>query len=142
MILQSAETIPLKKIRGTVSDQKPLATALSVGATEVSAEGAPPSRPLLAGIARLPAGGRGLKGVPPRLIRGADARPSGLGEARGHLVGRGRLLGPCRRGRQRRSGCTRVGRNPHGRAIIGAGEITRLQGPRTRSPKKTAYPKK
>ena len=98
-----AETIPLKKIRGAVSDQKPLATALSVGATEVSAEGVPQSRPLLAGIARLPARGRGLKGMPTRLIRGADARPIGLGEALGHLVGRGQLLGPCRRGGHRRS---------------------------------------
>jgi len=97
------ETIPLKKIRGTVSDQKPLATALSVGATEVSAEGVPQSRPLLAGIARLPAVSRGLKGVPPRPIRGADARPIGLSEALGHLVGRGQRLGPRRRGRHHRS---------------------------------------
>ena len=93
----------LKKIRGTVSDEKPLATALSVGTTEFSAEVVPQSRPLLAGIARLPTGGRGLTGMPPGSIRGADARPIGLGKALGHLVGRGHLLGPRRRGRHYRS---------------------------------------
>ena len=53
--------------------------------------------PLLARIASLPTGGGGLERVPPRLICGADARPVGLGQALGHLVGRGELLDLHRR---------------------------------------------
>ena len=102
----------LKKIRGTVSDEKPLATALSVGTTEFSAEVVPQSRPLLAGIARLPTGGRGLTGMPPGSIRGADARPIGLGKALGHLVGRVHLLGPRRLDRHRRSSQADQGEQP------------------------------
>ena len=49
--------------------------------------------PLLTGIARLPAVYDGHEGMPPRLIRGADAGPIGFGQSFRHLVGRGELLG-------------------------------------------------
>ena len=54
-------------------------------------------------IARLPASGGGLKGMAPRLVGRADARPVGLGQTLGHLVGRDELLG-LRRRRERRHG--------------------------------------
>ena len=54
--------------------------------------------PLLARIARLPAGRGGLESMAPGLVGGADARPVGLGQALGHLVRAGERLGLARLG--------------------------------------------